>query len=112
MLWAFLVAPVQCCCRLTRKGVVGHIGFQTATLTAAAKRPVELHLGVTQFKAKVLRAAIDFVVHHKTHAHPVLDGDHGKIRKPAPGAEPQFRKGHQIGIIVHPDRQADPLGRQ
>ena len=44
------------------------------------------------------------MIHHKAHADAVFDGDHGKVRQPAPGAEPQLGQGHKVGVIVDADR--------
>ncbi len=100
---AFL-APVQRRRRLARQGIVGDIGLKTAALATAAKGAVQLHLGVAQLHPQALGAAIDAVVHHAAHADAVFDGHDGEIGQAAPGAEPKFGQGDEVGVVVDVDR--------
>ena len=78
---ALAVDPIQRNRSLARKGIVGDISLQTATLTTAAQRTVQLHFGVPQLHPKTLRATIDPMVHHESHANAVFKGDDGKISR-------------------------------
>ena len=56
----------------------------------------------------IARAAKQAVIKHQPHTDTVFDGDDGKIRHGAPGPEPEFGEGQDIGVVIDMERHAEP----
>lgn len=65
------IAEIERGACLSDKGIVGYVCLKAAALAAAAERAVKLDLGVADFHAKAVCAAIEAVVEDQAHAQTV-----------------------------------------
>ena len=76
---AFRSIPAQRLRRLPGQRVVGHIGFQTAALTTAAKCAIKLHFGMADLQTKPLGAPVELAVKNQAHSDTMLHGDDREV---------------------------------
>ncbi len=81
----------------------GTIGFDAASIAAAAEWPVAIKRDVAKLAGKLLAAPEDFALEQDAHADAFADIDAERILGAAGLSEPAFRHGQAIGVVFNID---------